>query len=121
MRVPWKSGQIVRRILVAKIVQQQERIELLGFAETEGALQLHACSLNGGFGFKNLFHSTQGHWDLLEQRGFAHSYYLRFTRVIFVATTIWASMSRLLIMRRLFALKIGNITPDSPAIVHLAC
>jgi hypothetical protein len=38
VRMPGKSGHVIRRILIAEIVQQQERIELLGFAETEGAL-----------------------------------------------------------------------------------
>ena len=42
VRMPRKSRQIIFGIVVAEIVQQQERIELLGLAETEGALQLHA-------------------------------------------------------------------------------
>ena len=61
MRMPRKAGQVIRRILVAKIVQQQERIELRGLAEAEGALQLHAGAFDGGFGFKNLFHCTKRH------------------------------------------------------------
>ena len=51
MRVPGEAGQIIRGILVAKIVEQQERIELAGLAEAEGALQLDAGALDGGFGF----------------------------------------------------------------------
>jgi len=34
VRMPRKSGQIIFRIVVAKIVQQQKRIEILRFAET---------------------------------------------------------------------------------------
>ena len=36
--MPRKSCEIVFRVLIAEVVQQQERIEFLGFAETEGAL-----------------------------------------------------------------------------------
>src|SRR5882724_2535569 len=47
VRMPRKSREIVCRIVVAEIVQQQKWIEILGFAETEGALQLHASALYG--------------------------------------------------------------------------
>ena len=50
MRMPGKAGQVVGGILVAEVVEQQERIELLGLAEAEGALELDACALDGGFG-----------------------------------------------------------------------
>src|SRR6185369_15630509 len=59
--MPRESSQIVRWILVPKIVEQQERIELLCFAETKGTLQLNARTLDGGLGFKNLFHRTKRH------------------------------------------------------------
>jgi hypothetical protein len=45
--MPWKSLQIVFGMLVAEIVQQQEWIEFLGFAEAEGALQFDASAFNG--------------------------------------------------------------------------
>ena len=38
VRMPWKSLQVVCRILIAEVVQQQERIEVLGLAEAKGAL-----------------------------------------------------------------------------------
>ncbi len=38
MRMPGESGEIIRWILVTEIVEQEERIELLGLAEPEGAL-----------------------------------------------------------------------------------
>ncbi len=50
MRVPGKSGEIVGRILIAEIVEQQERVELVRFAEAEGALQFYACAFDGGLG-----------------------------------------------------------------------
>ena len=52
MGMPGKSGEIVGRVLVAKVVEQQERVELLRFAEAEGALQLDACAFDGGLGFE---------------------------------------------------------------------
>jgi hypothetical protein len=39
VRVPGKSCDIVGRVVVAEIVQQKKRIEILGLAETEGALE----------------------------------------------------------------------------------
>ena len=61
VRMPGEAGEIVRGILVAEVIQQQEGIELLCFAETEGALQLNARTFNGGLGFKNLFYGTKRH------------------------------------------------------------
>ena len=59
--MPGKSGQIIRRIVAAEVVQQQEWIELRGLSEAEGALQFHACAFDGGFGFKNLLHGAKRH------------------------------------------------------------
>ncbi len=36
MRVPGKTGAIIFRAIVAKIVEQQERIEFAGVSEAEG-------------------------------------------------------------------------------------
>ena len=55
MRMPGKTGQIIRWIVVAKIVQQQEGIEILGLAETKGTLQLDSCALQRGLGLYDLF------------------------------------------------------------------
>jgi hypothetical protein len=54
-----KPCQIVGGILVAKVVEQQERIEFVGFAEAEGALQLDAGAFDGGFGLVDLFYSSE--------------------------------------------------------------
>src|SRR5580658_3446039 len=48
MRMPGKTGAIVVRPVVAEIVEQQERIELAGIAEAEGAAKLYAGALDGG-------------------------------------------------------------------------
>ena len=54
MRMPGKSRKVIFRILVAEIVQQQKRIEILGFAETEGALQLYAGAFESGLRLNDL-------------------------------------------------------------------
>src|ERR1019366_406408 len=61
MGVPGEAGEVVRGVLIAEIIQQEERIELLGFAESEGALELYARSLDSGLGFKNLFDRAKRH------------------------------------------------------------
>ena len=52
MRMPGKSRQVILRVVVAEIVQQQERIEVLRLAEAEGALQLHARAFDGRLWFE---------------------------------------------------------------------
>ncbi len=58
VRVPGEAGDVVGGTLVAEIVQQQERVELLGLAETEGALELDARAFHGGDGFDGLFYGA---------------------------------------------------------------
>jgi len=55
VRMPGKSRNVIFRILIAEVVQQQEWIEILGLAETEGALQLHASALDCGRRLNDLF------------------------------------------------------------------
>src|SRR5579859_2731111 len=55
MRMPGESRQVVCRILIAEVVQQQKRIELLGLAEAEGALQLYSRSFDGWLGLNHFF------------------------------------------------------------------
>jgi hypothetical protein len=57
--MPWEASQIIGGILVAKVVEEQERVEFLGLAKAKGALQLNAGSLDGRFGFVNLFDSPE--------------------------------------------------------------
>ena len=54
MRMPGEAGEIVGRILIAEVVEQQERIELVRFAETEGALEFDAGTFDGGLGLIEL-------------------------------------------------------------------
>src|SRR5262245_4726892 len=60
VRMPRKSGAIVLRALIAEIVEQQERIEVAGVAEAEGAAQLYSGPLHGGLGFDNPLDGSNG-------------------------------------------------------------
>src|SRR5579859_5648935 len=42
MRMPWKTRQIILRHIIAKIVQQQKRIEVRGIAESKGSPKMHS-------------------------------------------------------------------------------
>jgi len=48
MRMPGETGEIIGRPIVAEIIEQQERIGLLGVAKTESAAQLHAGTFDRG-------------------------------------------------------------------------
>ena len=54
MRMPRKSREVVVGIVIAKIIQQKKRVEILRLAETKRALQLHAGALNRGFRLNDL-------------------------------------------------------------------
>src|SRR4051812_10527084 len=41
MRMPGKTCEVILRDVIAKIVQQKERIKIAGVAETEGATQMN--------------------------------------------------------------------------------
>ena len=64
MRMPGKAGLVLVGIVVAEIVEQQERVELLGVAEAEGAAQMHAGAFHGGLGLDDLLDGTNGHDSL---------------------------------------------------------
>ena len=61
MRMPREPGEVVGGTLVAEIVEQQERIELAGVAEPEGAAQLDAGAFEGGGGLDDAFDRSDGH------------------------------------------------------------
>jgi hypothetical protein len=48
-------------MLIAEVVKQQKRIEVLGLAEAKGALKLYPGALNGGLGLNDLFYWTERH------------------------------------------------------------
>src|SRR5580704_16162803 len=61
MRMPGKAGAIIFRPVVAEIVEQQERIGGLGFAEAERAAQLYAGALGRGLRGDDLLYGPDGH------------------------------------------------------------
>src|SRR5262249_27230177 len=63
MGMPGEPGAIVVRPVVAKVIEQQEGIELARLAEAEGAAQLYTCSLHGGARFDNAFHRSDRHGE----------------------------------------------------------
>ena len=58
VRMPREAGEIVVRVVVAEVVEQQERIELGRVAEAEGALQLDARAFDVGHGLNNSSHRS---------------------------------------------------------------
>src|SRR3974390_766323 len=59
--VPGKARKIILRHVVAEVIEQQERIKLLGVPEAEGAMKMHAGSLNSGPGFDKALDGPDGH------------------------------------------------------------
>src|SRR5262249_24472264 len=59
--MPGKSGPIVFRAIVAKVVEQKEWIEFACIPEAEGATQLHARAFNCGLGLDDALHGSNGH------------------------------------------------------------
>ena len=59
--MPRKTGDVIERMVVAEIVEQQERIEIRRLAEAERAMQLDACAFQRGLGLNDAFNRTDGH------------------------------------------------------------
>jgi hypothetical protein len=55
VRVPGEALEIVLGMLVAKVVEEQEGIELAGFAEAESPLQANPSAFESGFGREDFF------------------------------------------------------------------
>jgi hypothetical protein len=53
--MPRETRQVRRGIVVPKIVEQEERIEIARFAEPEGSPQPDSCSLECRLGFYDSF------------------------------------------------------------------
>ena len=60
-----KPGEVVVGAVVAEIVEQQERVELAGVAEAEGATQLHAGPFHGRLGFDDPLYRPNRHAALM--------------------------------------------------------
>src|SRR3954454_25357990 len=58
MRMPGKSGQVVFRNVVPKIVEQKERIEIRSVAEAESTAQMHPGAFASWFGTNQSLHRS---------------------------------------------------------------
>ena len=61
VRMPGKPRRVVGWHIVAKIVQQQEGVELRGVPESECAAQMHARSFHRRFGLNEPLHRSNRH------------------------------------------------------------
>src|SRR5258706_8557978 len=59
--MPRKAGKVIAGVVVAEIVEQQERVELGGVAEPERALKLDAGAFHGRGGLQQFPDWTNGH------------------------------------------------------------
>src|SRR5205085_12140008 len=55
MRMPRETREIVGRIVVPKIIEEQKRVVFGGVAESECASQLDTCAFDGRSGLNDLF------------------------------------------------------------------
>jgi hypothetical protein len=51
MRMPGKSREVIFRVLIAEVVKWQERTDIIGFAEAEGAVKFYAGTRKRGAWF----------------------------------------------------------------------
>ena len=58
MRMPRKSGQVVRRPIVSEVVEQQKRIEVARISEPEGAPQPDARTFQRRLRLTHLFNRS---------------------------------------------------------------
>src|SRR5262249_21319733 len=61
MRMPRKSREVVLRVVVAKVIEEQKRIVLGRVAEAERAAELDACALQRRSGLTDVFDSADRH------------------------------------------------------------
>ena len=61
VRMPGKPRQIIRRNVVAEIVEQQERIEIGSVAKTERTPQMYPRAFECRFGFYEPVNGSDGH------------------------------------------------------------
>ena len=59
MRMPRESRQVIVGIVIAEIVQQEERIEILGLTQSKRTLQLHPGAFQRRLRLNDLFHWSE--------------------------------------------------------------
>ncbi len=68
MGVPGEARQVIRRQVIAKIVEQQKRIEVGRVAESKRAAQVHAGSFDRRLGLDQPLDGSNRHRGLLLQK-----------------------------------------------------
>src|ERR1700724_3212407 len=61
VRMPREAGAVVLGTIVAEVVEQEERIELAGVAEPEGAVELDAGAFHGRLRLHDPLDGSDGH------------------------------------------------------------
>src|SRR6267378_177194 len=61
MGMPWEARQVVLRNIVAEVIEQEERVEVLGGAEAECAAQMHTGAFEGRLGLDEPLYGSNRH------------------------------------------------------------
>jgi hypothetical protein len=69
VRMPRKPSQIVLGNIIPKIIEQQERVELIRGSETERSSEVHASPFQGWLGFYDTLNLSDRH-DILQFTNF---------------------------------------------------
>ena len=93
VRMPREPGEVILRVLVAEVIEQQKRIELVGVAETEGTAELHTGALESGTRLDDSFDRTNGHRSPLSYAATACGAVRRSVRFTIPPTTAIARAS----------------------------
>ena len=61
VRVPGEPGEEVLGVVVPKVVEQEERVEVVGIAEAERAAEANAGAFDGGLRLDDTLDGSDGH------------------------------------------------------------
>src|SRR6266851_485143 len=61
VRMPRKARQIILGNVIAEVIQQEERVEVLGVSEAECAAQMYSCTFESGLRLNKPFNRSNGH------------------------------------------------------------
>ena len=59
--MPRKTSEIVLRDVIAEIIEQEERVNVVGVFEAECAAQMNSCTFESRFGFDKAFDGANRH------------------------------------------------------------
>src|SRR6476660_612745 len=65
MRMPRESREVVLRVVVAKVIEEQKRIVVFRVAESERSAELNACAFHRRTGLNDASYCTDGHGSSL--------------------------------------------------------